>query len=102
MSPRQILLSTALIFLLAGIIFGLSPRNIEGGYGDSTSCGSIFIREDLPEDFTDFATGNDINEDCDSKLSGMKPFMLGAFGLSGVAFIAAFVASGTPVRAEQR
>lgn len=93
MSPRQILLSVAVLGFIGAIILGLSPRNVNDGSGDSNHCGSIFKPEKSAGEISDSIAGTDINGECESKLSSSKPYMFGAFGLAGIAFIVAFVAS---------
>lgn len=90
MNPREILLSTAAIFLLAGLILGFQPRQVQGEFS-STSCGSVF-RPAENVDALDGITGEGTPAECDSTLGAMKTLSFGGLGLAGVAFIAAFVA----------
>lgn len=78
---------------VGAIILGLSPRNVSDESGGSNNCGSIFKPEKSAGEISDTIVGTDINGECESKLSGTKPYMFGAFGLAGIAFIVAFVAS---------
>lgn len=99
MTPRQILLCTSLIFILGGAILGLQPRTVDDGFDGGADCGSVLRPVDDAGVVTDSITGGSVGATCESKLSGMKPFTYGAFGLAGIAFIAAFVAPAPhPVR----
>ncbi len=85
------------IALLGGLVLGLVPRSVDEGF-DSTKCGSVLKPEESTSRISDAITGDDTSGDCHTKLSDAKPYMLGAFGLAGVALIGAFIASDTRER----
>lgn len=101
MSPRQVLVALAAVFVIAGIVLGM--RNISS---DDVSCGSAFSPSSSAARIADGAeevagtlegatpdTDNSNQDACDSAVSDAKPFAYGALGLGAIALIGGFVAS---------
>ena len=92
MTPRALLASLAIVFIIVGAILGFAPRG-----GSDAGCGSVLRPDTLQAQFADTLRGSfgGYEAACDKALSDGRPLTYGALGLGGVAGLLAIAIWGT-------